>query len=122
MYFAALAVIRNHFRKLCHYLPDDYKLTIDKIRMTARVSDGLMYQLALLPSAELVNCHILGAMIRPLKKEIQLVGFCDSVMILMDSAESRKFIENLRKGTYLLLIMAWLFISFNQLVISATRL
>jgi len=58
-----------------------------------------MYQLAVQPTAELVNCHILAAMIRPLRQEIFLVGFCDSVKELVDSAESEAFIEHLKFGT-----------------------
>ena len=96
--YAALAVLRNNFTKLCHCLPDDYKQTISRIRRTATVQEGLMYQLALLPTAELANCTILAAMIRPLKREIFLVEFCDSVKRLVDSAESMEFIDNLRKG------------------------
>ena len=99
--YAALAVLRNNFTKLCHCLPDDYKQTISRIRRTATVQEGLMYQLALLPTAELANCTILAAMIRPLKREIFLVGFCDSVKRLVDSAESMEFIDNLRKGIIL---------------------
>jgi len=59
-----------------------------------------MYQLALLPTAELANCTILAAMIRPLRKEIFLVRFCDSVKRLVDDSESKKFIENLKKGIF----------------------
>ena len=91
-------MLRKNFTKLCHCLPDDYKQTISRIRITASVPEGLVYQLALLPTAELANCTILAAMIRPLKKEIFLVRFCDSVKRLVNDSESKEFIENLKKG------------------------
>ena len=97
-YYTALAILRNNFSKLCHYLPDDYKQTISRIRGTSFVPEGLMYQLALLPTTELANCTILAAMIRPLRQEILLVEFCDSVKELVDSTESKAFIENLKHG------------------------
>ena len=99
IYFTALAILRNNFTKLCHCLPDDYQQTIDRIRQTKSIPQGLLYQLALQPTAELANCHILGAMIRPLREEISLVRFCDSVKRLMDSTEAKEFVENLKTGT-----------------------
>jgi len=93
-----LAVLRKHFRKLCHCLPQDYKETIRRIKRTSLVQDGLMVKLAMQPTPELANCHILAAMIRPLTEEVHLIAMCDSLMDLVDSPESKTFIENLRSG------------------------
>ncbi|XP_065904252.1 uncharacterized protein [Dysidea avara] len=92
----ALAVLRKKFSKLCHCLPDDYEQTINRIKKTSVVPEGLVYQLALLPTAELANCTILAAMIKPLVEETHLVGFCELVKNLVDSTESKTFIETLR--------------------------
>jgi len=91
-------VLRKYFAKLCYCLSPDYKKTLTKIKTTALVPEGLEYQLAMLPTAELVNCNILASMIRPLVKEIHLVGFCDSVENLVESVESKNFISDLRFG------------------------
>lgn len=93
-----LVVLRRNFTKLVYCLPHNYKDTLTKIKRTAVVPEGLEHQLAILPTAELANCNILGAMIRPLRKEIHLVGFCDSVENLAVTSESKTFIENFRFG------------------------
>lgn len=98
LFCLGLAVLRKHFRKLCHCLPEDYKETILRIKRTSIVQDGLMGELAMLPTPELVNCHILAAMIRPLTEEVHLVAICVSLKDLVDSLESKTFIENLKNG------------------------
>ena len=94
----ALAVLRKNFAKLCHCLPQDYKLTVSRIRRFAVVPPGLMSNLSKLPNIELANCTILAGMLRPLRHEVDMLGFCDSVEQLVDGGDSKKFIEVLRKG------------------------
>jgi len=79
-------------------LPQDFKQTIKRIKRTASVPDETTYRLTKLPSFELANCHILGAMIRPLRGEESLIRFCDSVDDLVDDPESKEFINKLRNG------------------------
>ena len=95
---AGLAVLRRNFTKLCHCLPQDYKKTINRIKRTAVVPDGMVYQLSKCPTFELANCRILGAMIRPLREEVDLLGICDSVENLVDDDESKRLIIKLRSG------------------------
>jgi len=84
---------------LCHSLPQDYQITITRVRRIAAIPEGLASQLAMLPTSELANCHILAGMIRPLSREIHLVGFCESMKELMDSDVcNMTFIENLKNG------------------------
>ena len=59
-----------------------------------------MNRLSKLPF-ELANRTILGGMIRPLREEVDMLGFCDSMEELVDGAESKKFIEVLRNGNML---------------------
>ena len=98
-YYTVLAVLRNSFTKLCHCLPQDYRITINRVKRIAAIPEGLESQLAKLPTAELVNCHILAGMIRPLSREIELVGFCESMKELMDSDDcNMTFIGYLKNG------------------------
>ena len=60
--------------------------------------EGLVPQLETLPTTELVNCHILAGMIAPIKMEAHLVGFCDLVKDLVDSDESKAFIDSFKVG------------------------
>ena len=59
-----------------------------------------MYQLSKLPTFELANCQILGAMIRPIRKEVDFIRLCDTVEDLVDDPESKQFIESLRNGQW----------------------
>ena len=96
--YSGLAVLRKYFTKLCHCLPHDYKQTISRIKRTAVVPEGMAYQLSKSPTFELANCRILAAMIRPLREEVDLLGFCDSVENLVDDDESKRLIVKLRSG------------------------
>ena len=93
-----LVVLRKHFTKLCHCLPQDYNKTLCRIEENTTVPDGLVPQLEKLPTVELANCHILAAMIVPIQDEVQLVAFCDFVKDLVEGAESKEFVEKLRDG------------------------
>jgi len=66
------------------------------------VPDETIYRLTKLPSFELANCHILGAMIRPLREEVSLIRFCDLVEDLVDDLDSKEFIDKLRNGQLVL--------------------
>ena len=81
-------------------MPQDFKQTIKRIKRTSLVPDDTVYQLSKLPTFELANCQILGAMIRPIRKEVDFIRLCDMVEDLVDDPESKQFIENLRNGQY----------------------
>jgi len=91
-------VLRTNFPKLCQCLPEDYKETIRRIKKTSVVPDGLVHQLALLPTSKLANCHILAAMITPLREDSHLVGFCELMKNVVDGNKSKMFIEALKAG------------------------
>ena len=93
-----LVVLRKHFTKLCHCLPQDYNKTLCRIEENTTLPEGLVPQLEKLPTAELANCHILAAMIVPIQDEVRLVAFCDFVKDLVEGAESKEFVEKLRDG------------------------
>ena len=86
---------------MCHCLPKDFKQTIKRIERTSFVPDDTVYQLSKSPSFELANCQILGAMIRPLEKETDLIRFCD---LVEDLVNDKEFIESLRNGEWCSLI------------------
>jgi len=96
--YVGLVVLRKHFAKLCHCLPQDYNKTVCRIEENATVPEGLVPQLEKLPTPELANCHILAAMIVPIQNEVHLVAFCDFIKDLVEGAESKEFVEKLRDG------------------------
>ena len=93
-----IAVLKKHCPKVCQCLPDDYMKSLDRIRRHATVPEGLIQQLALLPSPKLVNQQIIAAMLRPLTSDAGVLGFCDILESVLDDEQSRSFVERLRNG------------------------
>lgn len=62
------------------------------------VPEGLVQQLAMLPTPKQVNHHIVAAMLRPLTNEAGILGFCDMMESVLDDEPSRTFIESIRNG------------------------
>jgi len=62
------------------------------------VPGGMVQQLAMLPSPEQANHHIIAAMLRPLTAEVDILGFCDFLESLVDGEQSKVFIESFRNG------------------------
>ena len=102
--FVAFAVLRRNFSQLCHCLPHNYKETVNRLRRTKIIPDGLMYQLSKLPNFELATCTILAGLIKPLRQEVDLLEFCDTMEDLIDGVESKQFIDKLRNGKVFILI------------------
>jgi len=79
-------------------LPKDYKQTIARIKRRAGVREDLIPKLEALPTVELINCHILSAMISLANTEIELLGFCDWMKELVDTTKSKAFVESFKAG------------------------
>lgn len=79
--------------------------TLDRVKAHAYVPGGLVQQLAMLPSPEQANHHIIAAMLRPLRAEIDILGFCDLIESLMDGERSKVFIESFRNGMFCVLFI-----------------
>ena len=76
--------------------------TLDRIRLRATVPEGLVHQLATLPSPKQVNHHIMAAMLRPLTNVAGVLGFCDTFECVLDDEQSRQLIESIRNGAFII--------------------
>lgn len=94
----AITVLRKNFTQLCHCLPQSYEQTIDRLKKTKIIPEGMMHKLSVSPNFELANATILGGLIRPLRQEVEMLEFCDTVEDLIDDVESIRFINKLRDG------------------------
>ena len=83
---------------MCHCLPQDYRQTIGRLRRLAVLREEAVPQLEALSTAELVNCHLLAAMLVHVQEKVYLLVFCDWVKELVDNEESKTFIDNLKLG------------------------
>ena len=96
-----LLLLKKNYTRLCHCLPKDYKITIDKLKqfMHGSFSD-YMAELKILPSNELINEAIVGDLISNVTKDQGMSVFCDIMKMLCHDDSSRNFIDTLRNGMY----------------------
>ncbi|XP_065900591.1 uncharacterized protein [Dysidea avara] len=92
-----LLLLKKNYTRLCHCLPKDYKITIDKLKqfMHGSFSD-YMAELKILPSNELINEAIVGDLISNVTKDQGMSVFCDIMKMLCHDDSSRNFIDTLR--------------------------
>lgn len=74
--------------------------TLARIRRRASVPEGLVQQLASLPTTKEVNHYIIAAMLRPLTNEAGVLGFCDIMESVLEDEQSQSFIESVRNGMF----------------------
>jgi len=91
-------VLRKNFTKLCHCLPQDYQQTIRTLKQKEVLRAEAVPQLEILPTAELVNCHLLAGMLVHANTEVHLLVVCDWVKDLADNDEFKAFIETFKNG------------------------
>ena len=90
-----VAVLKKNFAGLCRCLPQDYMVTIERLKRSSRVPDNLPFHLGGLSSNDIRNRMIISLMIRSLDSEIEALGICD---ILEDVVTSKKVVRDLRCG------------------------
>ena len=91
-------VLKKHFVGLCHCLPKDPMVTLQRLKYKELISDRTALQLAQLPTAEEKNGMIIAVMLGPFNSDVEVLGFCDLLEDVVDSDASKKFIHNLRAG------------------------
>ena len=93
-----IPILKKNFVGLCRCLPEDYIVTLERLKTGATVDDGLALDLSQLSSADERNEMIIALMLKPLKSDVQVLGFCDLLEVAVDSVTSKKFVHNLRAG------------------------
>jgi len=93
-----VAVLKKNFAGLCCCLPQDYMVTIKRLKRSSSVPDDLPFHLAGLSSTDIRNRTIISLMIRSLDSDIEALGICDILEDVVDSSTSKKVIQNLRCG------------------------
>ena len=93
-----IPILKKNFVGLCRCLPEDHIVTLERLKTGATVDDGLALDLSQISSANERNEMIIALMLKPLKSDIQVLGFCDLLEVAVNSATSKKFVQNLRAG------------------------
>jgi len=102
LYFGlVLPVLRKNYARLCRCLPQDYVITVDKLKqLMAELPDDYLDQLRSLPTTELINEAIVGNVMCAIKEDEDVFAFCDIVENLCNEIASKRVIEALRNGIY----------------------
>ena len=95
-----VAVLKKNFIGLCHCLPKDHVVSVTRLKQRGLIVDTLQRDLDHLPSTDERNEMILAILIGILQADIQVLRFCDILEDVVDNETSKKFIHNLRSGTY----------------------
>jgi len=92
---SVLAILKKHYTKFIHCLPQDGMKTMDKIRQLGIPDDFLNY-LKIEPS--LINATIIFAIMRIIKKENDVLKFLDLMEIVCENDASKGLISTIRNG------------------------
>ena len=94
-----LAVLKKNYTKLCHCLPQDYMMTLNKLKQLLRLPDDVLSKLSNLPSVNDINEAIIGLLMTVIiKTGMDALQFCDAMENIVDIKSSKAHIEILRNG------------------------
>ena len=96
-----LPLLKNNYARLCHCLPRDYVKTVNKLKhLTPAMPADYMEQLKKFQSTELINEVLVVNLLRNIKTDDNVFGFCDLMENLCDEMASKNVIEALRNGKW----------------------
>ena len=105
--FVEWRVLRDYFNSVCGTLPDNYQLTIDKLKSSPQLlkNEGELLSKLISPSTDVrkINEKIITYLIVKLcysGSSTDLLGFCDVMDGLIDSIETRTSVQQIRCGMY----------------------
>ena len=85
---------------MCHCLPQDHRVTIERFNQSGSLAHDLQYQLDILPTIDEKNGTILAIVIKSMQEDSQVLIVCDILEGVVDGDASKKFVQNLRSGMY----------------------
>ena len=88
LFYIVLAVLKKNYTRLCQCLPKDYMKTISKIQQLLESSDGLLSNIANLPTTDLINEAIIANLLISIPSDIAALQFCDLMEALTENKSS----------------------------------
>ena len=99
MFCLVLGVLKKNYTRLCHCLPQDYMMTLNKLKQLLRLSDDVLSELSNLPTANDINVTVISFLMTAIiKSDMDALQFCDVMENIADSRSSKAHIEILRNG------------------------
>ena len=96
--YLVLAVLKKNYTRLCQCLPQDYMITLNKLKQILTLSDDVLSELTNLPTVNDINNAIIGLLMTVIiKSNMDALQFCDVMENIVDS-KSKAHIEILRNG------------------------
>ena len=98
--YLVLNVLKKNYTTLCHCLPQDYMMTLNKLKQLITIPDDdqMMSKLINLPTVDLINETIIGLLMTTIKSDMDALQICDVMENIVDSKSSKAHIETLRNG------------------------
>ena len=99
MLYLVLAVLKKNYTRLCHCLPQDYMMTLNKLKQLLRLPDDVISELTNLPTVNDINEAIISLLMTAIiKSDMDALQFCDVMENIVDSKSSKAHIEILING------------------------
>ena len=99
MLHLVLALLKKNYARLCHCLPQDYMMTLLKLKQLLRVSDDILNKFSNLKIVDVINVTIITfLMLAIIKSDMDALQFCNFMDNIVDSKSSKAHIEILRNG------------------------
>ena len=92
------AILKKNFASLCHCLPANHSVTVERLKRHGILGDQLKCDLDRLPTVDERNTMILVILIRPIQNDVHMLTFCDVLEDVVENNDSKKFIHNFRSG------------------------
>ena len=92
-------MLKKHHSRLGQCFPHDYEKTITKLKQHGEVPDNLLPYLRGLPSVLEINKHIIAILaISVIKKDMDVLQFCDVLKYFSDYDKAKPFVISLYRG------------------------
>ena len=88
----------KNYTRLCHCLPQDYMMTLNKLKQLLIISDNVLNKLTNLPTVNVINETIIASLMTAIKSDTDALRFCDFMENIVDSKSSKAHIEIFRNG------------------------
>ena len=96
--YLVLAVLKKNYTRLCHCLPQDYMMTLNKLKQLVKLSDDFLSKLTDQPTVDLINQKIIASLVISIKSDTDALQLCDIMENIVDNKSSKSHVELLRNG------------------------
>jgi len=111
IFFTVLTVLQDNYQNLCQCLSSDYVITLSRLKGVFRYErsyDNTLSYLSTLPTVEKINQTIVDTLLERVTGNSGILIVCDIINELVDNIASRKFLQFLRHGEHMAILLKYI--------------